>query len=70
MKRNGELDELIEHFTFLPNEMQQVGNKSGGTRLGFAVLFDEDQDGSSSGEGLLSFQELKLIRVNQASKMC
>lgn len=39
MKRNWELDELIEHFTFLPNEKQQVGNKSGETRLGFAVLF-------------------------------
>lgn len=39
MKRNWELDELIEHFTFLPNEMQQVGNKSGETRIGFAVLF-------------------------------
>jgi hypothetical protein len=39
LKRNWELDELIEHFTFLPNEMQQVGNKSGETRLGFAVLF-------------------------------
>ncbi|WP_336788492.1 Tn3 family transposase [Paenibacillus sp. MMO-177] len=39
MKRNWELEELIEHFTFLPNEMQQVGNKSGETRLGFAVLF-------------------------------
>jgi hypothetical protein len=22
-----DLDELIEHFTFLPNELQQVGNK-------------------------------------------
>jgi hypothetical protein len=39
MKRNWELDKLIEHFTFLLNEMQQVGNKSGETRLGFAVLF-------------------------------
>lgn len=39
MKRIWELDELIENFTFLPNEMQQVGNKSGETRLGFAVLF-------------------------------
>lgn len=39
MKRNWGLDELIEHFTFLPNEMQQVGNKSGETRMGFAVLF-------------------------------
>ena len=39
MKRIWKLDELIEHFTFLPNEMKQVGNKSGATRLGFAVLF-------------------------------
>ncbi|EFU39337.1 hypothetical protein PVOR_25298 [Paenibacillus vortex V453] len=34
MKRNWELEELIEHFTFLPNEMQQVGNKSGGDSVG------------------------------------
>ncbi|AUM65168.1 hypothetical protein C0R09_11890 [Brevibacillus laterosporus] len=34
-----ELDELIEHFIFLPNEMQQIGNKSGETRIGFAVMF-------------------------------
>jgi len=39
VKRNWEPDELIEHFTFLPNEMQQVGKKTGETRLGFAVLF-------------------------------
>ena len=39
MKRIWEPDELIEHFTFLPNEMQLIGNKSGATRLGFAVLF-------------------------------
>ena len=39
MKRNWDPDELIEHFTFLPNEMQQVGKKTGETRLGFAVLF-------------------------------
>lgn len=39
MKRNWELDELIEHFTFLPNEMQQVGNKTRETRIGFAILF-------------------------------
>ncbi|WP_148266405.1 DUF4158 domain-containing protein [Paenibacillus polymyxa] len=30
---------MIEHFTFMPNEMQQIGNKSGEIRLGFAVLF-------------------------------
>ncbi|WP_445671365.1 DUF4158 domain-containing protein [Paenibacillus sp. FSL R10-2748] len=39
MKRNWELDELIEHFTYLPNEMQQIGNKSSETRIGFAVMF-------------------------------
>ncbi|WP_088225402.1 Tn3 family transposase [Desulfosporosinus sp. FKB] len=39
MKRNWELDELIEHFTFLPHELQQIGNKAGETRIGFAVLF-------------------------------
>lgn len=39
MKRNWETDELIEHFTFLPNETKVIGNKTGATRLGFAVLF-------------------------------
>ncbi|KXG43558.1 Tn3 family transposase [Tepidibacillus decaturensis] len=38
MKRNWELDELIEHFTILPDEMKVVENKKGETRLGFAVL--------------------------------
>lgn len=39
MKRNWEMDELIEHFTFLPNEYTLLGNKAGAPRLGFAVLF-------------------------------
>ncbi len=39
MKRNWELEELIEYFTFLPHELQQIGNKTGETRIGFAVLF-------------------------------
>ncbi|MED0675266.1 hypothetical protein ABEV55_14710 [Aneurinibacillus thermoaerophilus] len=38
MKRNWELDELIDHFTFLPNEMREIGNKANETRIGFAVL--------------------------------
>ncbi|MDP1512066.1 hypothetical protein Q8I65_17965 [Paenibacillus ottowii] len=38
MKRNWELDELIEHFTILPNEMRLIENKTGETRIGFAVL--------------------------------
>lgn len=39
MKRHWELDEIIEHFTFLLNEYTQIGNKAGATRLGFAVIF-------------------------------
>lgn len=39
MKRNWEIDELIDHFTFLPNELVQLSNKTGATRLGFAALF-------------------------------
>ncbi len=39
MKRTWTADELLEHFTLLPDELEAVGNKSGATRLGFAVLF-------------------------------
>jgi hypothetical protein len=39
MKRNWELEELIEHFTFLPNELSLLRNKTGKTRIGFAVVF-------------------------------
>lgn len=39
MKRYWELEELIDHFTFMPNELSQLSNKTGNTRLGFAVLF-------------------------------
>lgn len=38
MKRHWDLDELIDHFTFLPNELRLIGNKTGETRLGFAVM--------------------------------
>src|SRR5699024_9520920 len=38
VKQKWEMDELIEHFTFLPNEMSLIGNKSGETRIGFASL--------------------------------
>jgi Transposase and inactivated derivatives, TnpA family len=38
MKRNWELEELIENFTIMPNEMALLGNKTGETRLGFMVL--------------------------------
>jgi len=39
MKRTWTSVELLEHFTLLPDELNAVGNKSGATRLGFAVLF-------------------------------
>src|SRR5215472_2081805 len=39
MKRTWTSEELLEHFTLLPDESSVIGNKSGVTRLGFAVLF-------------------------------
>jgi hypothetical protein len=38
MKQNWELEELIEHWMLLPDELVLLGNKTGATRLGFAVL--------------------------------
>src|SRR5713226_520294 len=38
MKRTWTSEELLEHFTLLPDELAAVGNKSGATRRGFAVL--------------------------------
>jgi len=38
MKRVWSPDELLEHWTLVPHEHQLLGNKSGSTRLGFAVL--------------------------------
>ena len=38
MKRDWTADELIEHWTLLPGEKRLLANKSGATRLGFAVL--------------------------------
>ena len=38
MKRTWTSEELLEHFTLLPDELAAVSNKSGATRLGFAVL--------------------------------
>ncbi|TMD69599.1 MAG: transposase, partial [Chloroflexi bacterium] len=35
MKRTWTAEELLEHFTLLPDEFVAVGNKSGATRLGF-----------------------------------
>jgi hypothetical protein len=38
MKRHWETDELVEHWTQLPRETELLTNKTGATRLGFAVL--------------------------------
>ena len=38
MKRDWNADELAEHWTLLPGEKPLLANKSGPTRLGFAVL--------------------------------
>ena len=38
MKRLWKLEELMEHFTLLPDEKALLANKSGSNRLGFAVL--------------------------------
>ena len=38
MKRAWSPEELLEHWTILPHEHQLLSNKSGPTRLGFAVL--------------------------------
>ncbi len=37
MKRNWEIEELIEHWTLLPSEMALLGNRTGVTRIGLAV---------------------------------
>jgi hypothetical protein len=38
MKRDWELQELIEEWTLVPRELERLGNKTGSTRLGYAVL--------------------------------
>lgn len=38
MKRLWETDELVEHWTLMPPEVELLANKTGATRLGFAVL--------------------------------
>src|SRR5215216_5495169 len=38
MKRQWTRDELADHWTLGPNELELLANKTGATRLGFAVL--------------------------------
>ena len=39
MKRNWEMEELVDNFILLPHELQLIGNKTAENRLGFCVLF-------------------------------
>jgi hypothetical protein len=36
--RNLGLDDVVDHFTLIGDELELLRNKSGATRLGFAVL--------------------------------
>lgn len=38
MKRNWELDELIDHFILMPDEQELIQLKRRNTKLGFAVM--------------------------------
>src|SRR3954453_14687326 len=38
MKRHWEIDDLVEQWTLLPDELAWLGKKTGSTRLGFALL--------------------------------
>jgi len=38
MKRHWEIDDLVEQWTLLPDELAWLGNNTGSTRLGFALL--------------------------------
>jgi hypothetical protein len=38
MKRQWDIEELIEHFTLIQEDLDLLANKSGPTRLGFALL--------------------------------
>ncbi len=38
MKRQWDIEDLIEHFTLVADEVEHLANKTGATRLGFAVL--------------------------------
>jgi TnpA family transposase len=38
MKRQWDIEDLVEHFTLLPDDLAHLANKTGTTRLGFALL--------------------------------
>jgi hypothetical protein len=41
VRQTWEIEELIEHFTVISEEIRLIGNKYGSTRLGFAVFQKE-----------------------------
>ena len=43
VKPNWETEELIEHWTLLPQELELVRNKIGGNQIGFALLLKHFQ---------------------------
>ncbi len=43
MKRHWEPHELIQHWTLLPAELELLANKTGATRVGFALLLKHFQ---------------------------
>jgi Domain of unknown function (DUF4158) len=43
MKRRWETEELVDQWTLLPAELDLLANKTGATRLGFAVLLKSFQ---------------------------
>ena len=38
MRRQWDIEELIEHFTLVTEDEELLANKTGATRLGFALL--------------------------------
>ena len=38
LKKNWESEELIEHWTLIPQELELVNKKVGGNQIGFALL--------------------------------
>ena len=43
VKPNWDTEELIEHWTLLPQELELVENKVGGNKIGFALLLKHFQ---------------------------
>jgi hypothetical protein len=65
MKRDWSADELAVHWTLLPSEQVLLSNKSGATRLGFAVLLKFFQ---SEGSFPRSLQEISGTAVEYLAR--